>query len=109
MEPAYRGEPSWLAQTPRIALSSVIGPAADGFSLTIHLPPDLEDDVPMSDREGHEGTPLRVTGHFDDPASSECDRRPVANSYPALEPGLSERWCRQRFVVDSVEVIDPEP
>ena len=102
---AYGGDPSWLAEIQSIALSSVIGPAVEGFSLPIHLPPDLDEDVPLSDRDGHQGTRLRVTGHLDDRASSGCERRPVAGSYPPMDAELSVQWCRQRFVVDSVEVV----
>jgi hypothetical protein len=108
IEPAYRGEPSWLAEIQPIELSSVIGPAVTGFTFAIHLPPDLDDVVPLSDREAHEGTRLRITGHYDDLTSSECERRPAVGSYPLLDAELSERWCRQQFVVDSVEILDPE-
>jgi len=104
----YAGEPAWLAQWPPLEVSSVIGPAANGISVPIHVPPDLEVNIPTSDREGHEGTLLRVTGHLDDPASSDCQRTPLAAPYPVLDAELSERWCRQRFVVDSVEIVDPE-
>ena len=108
IEHAYRGEPSWLAETQPIELSSVIGPAVSGFTFAIHLPRHLDDGLPLSDREAHEGTPLRITGHFDDPTSSECERRPVVSSYPPMDADPSERWCRQQFVVESVENVDPE-
>jgi hypothetical protein len=104
----YAGEPAWLAQWPRLEVSSAIGPAVTGISVWAHVPPDLEVDIPTSDREAHEGTLLRITGHLDDPASAECQRTPRAAPYPELDDLLSERWCRQRFVVDTVEIIDPE-
>jgi hypothetical protein len=103
----YAGEPAWLAEWPSLEVSSAIGPAVTGISVPIHVPPDLEIDIPTSDREAHEGTLLRVTGHLDDPASTECQRTPIAAPYPAVDDELSELWCRQRFVVDSVEIVDP--
>ena len=107
MEPAYVGEPSWLAETPAVWLSSVIGPAATGFWVPMHLPPGFADDVPMSDREGLSGSLLRVTGHYDDPASATCAHTPAGEGYPAMDAERSEIWCRQQLVVDSIEVMDP--
>jgi hypothetical protein len=107
MEPAYAGEPSWLAETPAVWLSSVIGPAATGFWVPMHVPPGFADDVPMSDREGLEGTLLRVTGHYDDPTSAGCAHTVAREGYPAMDAERSEIWCRQQLVVDSIEVLDP--
>jgi hypothetical protein len=106
-DPAYAGEPSWLANDPVIALSSVIGPAAEGGQVAIHVPPDLEVPIPMSDRDANEGIRLAIIGHYDDPASSACRRAPLDDHYPPMDAAFSELWCRQRFVVDSVDVIDP--
>jgi hypothetical protein len=103
----YAGEPAWLAEWPPLYVASAIGPAVEGIAVPIHLPPDWESPIPMSDREGHEGTLLRVTGHLDDPASADCVRTPLFEPYPSVDDGLSELWCRQRFVVDSVEIVDP--
>ena len=104
----YAGEPAWLAQWPQLEVSSAIGSAVTGISVWIHVPPDLELEIPTSDREAHEGTLLRITGHLDDPTSAGCQRTPRSAPYPAIEDELSELWCRQRFVVDSVEVVEPE-
>jgi hypothetical protein len=45
-----------------------------------------------------------VTGHYDDPRSSECV---VAPGEPAqdVHPAVQELFCRSQFVVDSFEVI----
>ena len=104
----YAGEPAWLAQWPQLEVSSAIGPAVTGISVWIHVPPDLELDIPTSDREAHEGTLLRIAGHLDDPASASCVRTRLVEPYPPVNDELSEQWCRQRFVVDSVEIVDPE-
>lgn len=104
----YTGEPGWLVGPSSLVLSSAIGPAVTGFSVSLHLPPELEGTIPTSDREGHEGTLLSVTGHFDDPRASGCSLVPVAEGHPPVEPRNAELWCRQRFVVDAVEIVEPE-
>lgn len=73
-----------------------------------HLPPELEGTIPTADRESHEGTLLSVTGHFDDPRSTECSLTPTADGYPTVDPGNAALWCRQRFVVDAVEIVDAD-
>ena len=106
--PPYTGDPVWLAGPGPLELTSAIGPAVTGFSAFLHLPPELEGTIPTSDREGFEGTLLSVTGHFDDPRSSGCSLIPVADGYPAVDRMNAELWCRQRFVVDAVEIVEPE-
>lgn len=101
----YSGEPTWLAQWPSLEISSVIGPAVTGISVWAHVPPDLEVEIPTSDRDAHEGNLLRIMGHLDDPASADCTRTPLIEPYPTVGDNLSELWCRQRFVVDSVETV----
>ncbi len=105
---SYSGDPEWLAGHSTLELSSAIGPAVSGFLLSLHLPPELQGTIPTSDREAHEGTLLSVTGHFDDPRSSGCTHVPLADGYPMVEPRNAELWCRQGFVVDAVEIVEPE-
>lgn len=99
---AYGGQPAWLAEAPELIISSVIGPAVTGFSVFAHLPADREFTIPTSDRDGHDGVLLRITGHFVDPASGSCDRVPLKDGYPPMDQRLNEIWCRQQLVVDAV-------
>lgn len=103
----YSGDPAWLAAPPTLELSSVIGPAVSGFSVGLHVPPDLDGTIPTSDREAHEGTLLELTGHFDDPRSGTCTMAALMEGYPPIEANHAELWCRQQFVVDRVEVLEP--
>lgn len=102
---SYGGEPAWLAQAPELTVSSVIGPAVTGFSVFAHLPPGWDSPIPMSDRDGHEGVLLRITGHFDDPSAGNCDHVPLKGAYPPMDQRLSEIWCRQQLVIDAVDVV----
>jgi hypothetical protein len=106
--PPYTGEPVWLAGDAPLELTSAIGPAVTGNSIFLHLPPELEGTIPTSDREGFEGTLLSVVGHFHDSRSSGCSLVPLAEGHPPVEPRNADLWCRQRFVVDAVEIVEPE-
>ncbi len=48
----------------------------------------------------------RMTGHFDDPAASEC-RSAGDATHPYFYPGVDEQilLCREAFVVDSLEIL----
>lgn len=104
----YRGDPSWLAGRPTLELAAAIGPAVTTIVSFVYLPPDLEGTIPTSDRDGFEGTLLEVTGHFADPRSSGCTLTPVADGYPPVSAANAELFCQQRFVVDAVEIVEPE-
>jgi hypothetical protein len=105
---AYAGDPAWLAAPPLIALSGAIGAGVTTGQIGLHLPPDRDFDIPMSDREGTDGVRLAVTGHFADSRAGSCDLTAVREGYPSLDDELETMWCEQRFVVDEVEIIqDP--
>ena len=89
-------EPYWLASPMYYAFLSVdpqerIGPFVLRFAPDGPAQPD-------------EGTIVRVTGHFDDPRSSECVIGP-GEPNQVVHPTVQELYCRSHFVVDSVEVI----
>ena len=89
-------EPSWLAHP--FGFSGAIA-AADGYMM-YHLTPGI-DRVSAPD-----GTRLRLTGHFDDAAAESC--RVATDEPPVPEPdALAISYCRERFVVTSVEVLEP--
>ena len=60
------------------------------------------------------GSHLRLTGHFNDPASVECRARDLPISDAGPEGRLAEQLaisaelgCRERFVMTSMEVLEP--
>lgn len=89
-------EPAWLASPLNFALISVdpnerIGPMDLRFAPDGPEPPQA-------------GSIIRVSGHFDDPAASGCQRAPGDPPEPE-DPRMSELYCRMQFVVESYEVI----
>jgi hypothetical protein len=104
---AYGGEPSWLAERSTLSMVGAVGPAVTTWQIAIHIPPDRDLTIPMSERDGFEGVLLAVTGHYADARAGTCELVPIADGYPELDDDLEERSCAQRFVVDAVEVIDP--
>ncbi len=54
-----------------------------------------------------QGSVVRVTGHFSDPASASCR---IATGDPiAVDAMTAELYCRERFVVDAIEVLGTDP
>lgn len=72
--------------------------------LEMRVPPEALPDVPV------EGSIVRVTGHFNDPASTSCSMS-IFDDGQAIEvdPRTAELYCRERFVVDAFEVIGNHP
>lgn len=90
-------EPSWLAAPFNLALRA---PDATGGPLGVHVPPG---GPPLPD-EGQ----VRVIGHFDDPAAVGCSVSPGEPPVP-LDTAAAELYCREQFVVESVELIGTGP
>jgi hypothetical protein len=86
-------EPAWLA-SPMGFSGAII--ARTGLSY--HQPPDAERPNVV------EGQRLRVTGHFDDPASQSCRMTTGADLQPEPD-ALAVLDCRQRFVAVAFEVV----
>jgi hypothetical protein len=42
-----------------------------------------------------------VTGHYDDPASTDC-RRPAGDEWPEITDEQVMQWCRGTFIVTSI-------
>ena len=56
-----------------------------------------------------DGTIIRVTGHFDDAASAECE---IAQGEPdpqLVDQVQSELYCSTQFVVEGYEVLGTHP
>ena len=87
-------EPPWLA-----------GREHPDFPFALHFPPSGLQPPPQA-------TIIRVRGHFDDPAASTCVIHEGVGLEGTLEPigtALSVDYCRRRFVVETYEVLGPDP
>jgi hypothetical protein len=70
-------------------------------TLSLHVPTDVDDAALNSD------TWLEVVGHFRDPASATCRHGPNPGvNVPLAAPLNAVRICEQRFVVESIRVVD---
>ena len=93
-------EPDWMAQPNNLGFLSVDPNARIGpFSMRF---------APAGPATPAVGQILRVVGHFDDPAAAECAISPGDPPVPldSLATGL---YCREQFVVESVEVTGTDP
>ena len=89
-------EPGWLAYPLEFDLLSIepqdrIGP------IGLHFPPD-------GAAPPEAGSIIRVMGHFDDPAATECQVSP-GEPPTAVDQLSAELYCRERFVVEDYEVL----
>lgn len=92
--------PSWLAYPPEFGFLSVepnqrLGPMA------LHFPPG-------GPAEPEPASIIRVIGHFNDTAAAGCV---VAPGEPpaAVNASTAELYCRERFVVEGLEVVGTDP
>lgn len=91
-------EPGWLASPEN--LNYLGWPDI----LTLHFAPEDGLDAPAN------GSIVRVTGHFNDPASATCMIGPPAGEPgPNVDPVMAELYCREQFVVDAYEIIGTDP
>jgi hypothetical protein len=98
-------EPGWLAD-PNVATFQLVTvkPGMGLGRIEIHISPDNGLGRPA------EGSIIRVVGHYDDPAASTCR---IASGAEGEETVADERaavfYCRERFVIDSYEVLGTDP
>jgi hypothetical protein len=97
-----RWEPEWLAYPLNFDwfYPSTAWFHENNQSLPLHFDPSIGLERP----EG--GSIIRLVGHFDDPRSRECEMalgEPGAEA--VVDAALAELSCRQRFVIDSYELI----
>jgi len=97
----WTGEPAWLVMP---SFDRAIAPVGGGQPFYFVTDPDVSVDTELVGG----GAEVRITGHFDDPASSGCviqAGEPLSN-----QPTASVRtYCRERFVVTSIEVLTAQP
>jgi hypothetical protein len=92
--------PEWLAHPLNFAVVSV-DPNEQMGPFALRFPPDgpaMPDPASI----------IRVTGHFDDGAASECEVAPGEEPTP-IDAAVAELYCREQFVVDSIEVTGTDP
>jgi len=90
-------EPSWLASP--MNLNYIGWPD----TLTLHFDPAVELD------RAPNASMVRVTGHFSDPASTTCVIQGPGEPPVPIDPVIAELYCREQFVVESIEVIGSDP
>lgn len=97
-DPAYLAAPGNCAS---LMLDDIDGSGrtSKGGSLPIGIPPALAS-VPLE-----RGDVVRITGHFDDPASATCTATPAGDFESRVDPTFLALFCRERLVVDELEVI----
>jgi hypothetical protein len=94
-------EPYWLA-TPRPMLFLWADFEAQVGPLEVRILPDFE--FPAL------GSIVRVSGHFNDAASTTCEVTTYDGEQPiAVDQQTAELYCREHFVADSFEVIGTDP
>jgi hypothetical protein len=97
-------EPRWLAgpfEFDRLRIRW--GDEFQYVSIPIHFKPE-------GPARPSEGSIVRVTVHVDDPAAQTCRFEwPSDNSAFVVPKEYAISWCRERFVVDTVEVTGSDP
>lgn len=106
IEPAWMGCSAWVALQPITAAAATTGivlartsgpPGLLQLFAAIHPETALEADQIM-------GRPLRITGHFDDPAAETCHQtEPVFDEVTLPPPDTS--GCRNLFVLTGFEQL----
>jgi hypothetical protein len=100
VESPYTFDPFFLAGPDMCSAIVVDDIDADGNHSALALDLRYREDVAWPPR----GDLLRVSGHFDDPASTTCNA--VSNFGPSLlDTEFLVLFCRERFVVDAHTVI----
>ena len=95
-------EPFWLAAPVRTDYLWVESGVGGTFHL--HVAPDSGLAFPP------EGSIVRVTGHFNDPASATCAVSVFdGEQVRAVDPRTADLYCREQFVVDAFEIIGSDP
>lgn len=93
-------EPLWLAHPVNVYPLST--------DTTIQLGPVNLRFPPGGPAYPPEGQIVRVVGHFDDPAALGCVVSPGEPPAP-IDARVAELYCREQFVVETIEVIGPDP
>jgi hypothetical protein len=97
-------DPEWLA-TPLSPGFLTVDPSVGRGPLVAYFPPNVA--APA------QGAIVRVHGHFDDPRAATCKVSvvvgPATDLLTPVPPDDAVLYCRQRFVVESFEVLGTDP
>lgn len=93
----YVFEPAHLA-VPDNCASLMLDDGRAGW-LPLGIPPALAAVAPVR------GDVIRITGHFDDVASSTCVATPDGDFPSTVDPAYLALFCRERFAVEGIEVV----
>lgn len=98
-------EPRWLAYPIQYPLLWVDWTSSGGVGtpLGLRLAPESGLTFPTEP-----GPIMRITGHFDDPASTTCVMA-APDIPPEVAADTAETFCREQFVVDAFAVIGTDP
>jgi N-acetylneuraminic acid mutarotase len=99
------GKPAWLASLSGLKLYGARGWDSNDVPLDVHLDPASGLSLPTE-------VWLEVTGHFDDSASTTCQRTSEHPEVTVGDPVEQVLWCRQQFVITGFRdaaVPSPEP
>ena len=98
-------EPGWLAFPMNFDLLwSDYGAQSGGLPLEMRIAPDSG-----LERPPH-GAIVRVTGHFNDARSATCSMSTFEGEQATpVDSRTAELLCRERFVVDSFEIVGTDP
>jgi hypothetical protein len=98
-------EPDWLA-APNFHIFTPswadLPPVVE--QMVLHVPPDVAE---LGSEQA--GSVLRVTGHFNDPRSTECAITAGEGGEVPANDLAAEWYCRLGFVVESWEVVGTDP
>ena len=96
-----RHSPEWIANVyaPWYVSTALIAPGAPGTRLGVWPLPSAHLTLPT------EGTPVELTGHFNDPVSPECRIIPSFVGAELPPQSEAEAGCRQAFVVTSFTAV----
>jgi hypothetical protein len=105
LEPAWFSCGSWVSLQPIAAqagtggfvLAATTGPNARP-QLYVAIHPDA-----LAASANAMGRPLRVTGHYDDPAAQTCRQPEGAFGGPTDPPEVVIAWCRSLFVLTAFD------
>jgi hypothetical protein len=95
---AEQGEPAWLAHDDGLRLYGTTQGPTTAAGLPVHVDPGSGIELPL-------GEPITVTGRFQHPAASGCTAVPSDGAAPDARE--METWCRQQFVVSTVQPAAP--
>jgi hypothetical protein len=106
-------EPAWMACGAWVTLVPIAGQAGrTGFVLAATTGPNARPEMfaaihPETNLESRDimGRPLRITGHYDDPAAQTCQETQAPFGEATTPPQQVIKYCRNLFVLTAFEQL----